>query len=254
MRKIFIFIILIFFSEAIFAQAWKLTRYEATIGIGSANFFGNIGGAKTESNLFGLKDIQLLKTRPSLFLGARYKLEDNQAIKLNIDFAWVSSSDAGSKNAKRNYKSNSFFAEQSVQYEYSIIKDNRRQFSFALFNRRGMINNYSKMNLYVFAGLGSLIYKPWFTGKLIPNDTAINKIGITMVFPAGIGLKIILSYRYSVGFELGGRYTLSHTLDGLDTKQFNKHNNVYYLGSINLVYRIRTSIRGYPVLRGHSYY
>jgi hypothetical protein len=236
-----------------YSQKWKLTRYEAIIGIGTTNYFGDIGGYPNGDNWFGLKDISLLSTRPSLYLGARYKLEQDKSIKLNMIFGWLSrkdNPDIVSWQAERHYSMNAFIFEHSIQFEYAIIKEDQHRFSFALFNRRGMLNNYSKIGLYAFAGLGGLLYKPNVTGNIqegygIPD----NSMGYTMVFPVGLGIKLIYNNRYAFGFEFGGRYVLSDYIDGLST-QYSHHPDVYYFGVFNLVYRIKTSIKGYPMIFG----
>ena len=242
---------MIFISVSGFAQKWKLTRYEAIIGIGTANLFGDIGGYPNASNWYGIKDINFLRTRPSIYCGARYKIKQDQSVKFNLVLAWFNGKDNPSVNYQntRKYSFNTFVLEQSLQYEYSFIKEDQRHFSFALFNRRGMINNYSKLNLYGFAGLGGLLYIPSFKGTLNEpaKESVKTSIGYTMVLPIGLGIKIIYSNKYSFGFEFGGRYILSDYVDGLST-QYSHHNDVYYFGVFNLVYRIKTSIKGYPIL------
>ena len=255
MRKIVIAILVMFLGISGYAQKWKLTRYEAIVGIGTTNFFGDIGGFPNGQNWYGLKDINIFRTRPSLYFGARYKLQQDKAIKFNLIFAWMNEKDNPSVNYQdtRKYTSNSFALEQSLQFEYSFVKEDRHRFSFALFNRRGMLNNYSKIGFYGFAGLGGLLYIPGFKGQIQPTvETVKTSVGYTMVFPIGLGIKLIYNNKYAFGFEFGGRYILSDYVDGISTK-FSHHNDVYYFGVFNLVYRIKTSIRGYPMIF-KSYY
>jgi hypothetical protein len=250
MRKTLIIIFISLLSFSGFAQKWKLTRYEAIVGIGTSNFFGDIGGYPNGQNWYGLKDINIFNTRPTLYFGARYKLKQDQSLKFNLIFAWLSGKDNPSVNYQdaRKYSFNSFVSEQSLQYEYYFVKEDRHRFSFALFNRRGMINNYSKIGLYGFAGLGGLFYWPNVTGNIKPAyGLPNNNTGYAMVFPVGIGVKLIYSNKYAFGFEFGGRYSLSDRIEGLATQQ-SKFNDVYYFGIFNLVYRIKTTIRGYPMI------
>ncbi len=251
MRKTLTIILIILYSIPGFTQKWKLTRYEAIIGIGTTNFFGDIGGYPNASDWYGIRDINILRTRPSIYLGARYKIKQDEAVKFNLILAWFNGKDNPSVNYQsiRKYSFNTFALEQSLQYEYSFIKEDQRRFSFALFNRRGMINNYSKINVYGFAGLGGLLYIPDFKGTLqYPKmETVKSSVGYTMVFPVGLGVKLIYSNKYAFGFEFGGRYILSDYVDGLST-QYSHHNDVYYFGVFNMVYRIKTSRRGYPMI------
>jgi hypothetical protein len=254
MRRTLIVILIAIIFVPGYSQKWKLTRYEAIAGIGTTSFFGDIGGYPNGSNLFGLKDISLLSTRPSLYLGARYKIQQDKSIKFNLIFAWFNRKDNPSINYQeaRNYSFNTFAIEHSLQFEYSFVKEDRHRFSFALFNRRGMLNNYSKIGLYGFAGLGGLLFKPGLNGQIDPKyETKKTSLGYTMVLPVGIGVKLIYNNKYAFGFELGGRYVLSDYVDGLST-QYSHHKDVYYFGVFNLVYRIKTSIKGYPILFNNS--
>jgi hypothetical protein len=234
-----------------FAQKWKLTRYEAMAGVGTANYFGSIGGSSSTHNWFGLKDIDILGTRPSFYGAIRYKIQRDQAIKFNLLFGWLSGSDKGSKNAtrgvdKKGYSFNSYISEQSFQYEYSFLTEDVRKTSYALFNRRGMMNNYSKLNGYLFVGAGGVLFKPVFSGSPTKYDYIKTSPGYTAVIPAGIGFKMIYNNYYALGIELGGRYTFSKYLDGQSSK-FSKANDIYYFGNITIIYRIRTSRKGYPI-------
>ena len=112
-----------------------------------------------------------------------------------------------------------------------------------------MMNNYSKINFYLLAGAGGLFYAPKFQGNLIypKYETASNSPGYTLVGFGGVGIKFIYDHRYAFGFEFGGRYAFSDYLDGFTTK-FSHANDVYYFGVFNLVYRIKTSRRGYPII------
>lgn len=248
-------ILLLYNFFPVFAQKWKLTRYEVIVGIGTTSFFGDIGRSQTDEKWLGLNNIRLLQTRPSLYFGARYKLQQEQAIKLNFTFAWINANDVGFAESARGYRFNAFFSEQSIQYEYSIITEDRKEYSFALFNKRGMINNYSKFNIYFFGGLGGLLYKPWFNGNISKTgDLPLKITGYTLVIPVGIGIKYAYSNRYFFGFELGGRYAFSDHLDGIDTKGYSKHNDMYYFGIFNVIYRLRTSNKGYPILRDVNFF
>src|SRR5664279_1037367 len=121
--KPFLFFLLIlviaFPSEA---QRWKILRFEASIGLGSCNIFGDIGGSPTQANLFGLKDIQFSSSRPSLITAVRYKLDENMALKFNLNLCMGGGSDANSVHAEalRTYTFTSFLSEQSLQFEYYI--------------------------------------------------------------------------------------------------------------------------------------
>ena len=255
MKYRFLLFILIFAMAGlnVSAQKWKLKRYEAIIGIGSANYFGDIGGSATENNWFGIKDMQLLKSRPSVYFGARYKVRHNISVKANFAFGFLSGSDEGTYHQTgpndRNWAFTSKIFESSAQFEYSIISEEHRYRTAALFNRKGMLNNYSKINVYLFGGIGTV--KTWTK----PNDEMINSPvyeteypSLGLVFPAGMGMKYVLSSNWSFGAELGGRITTIDYLDAFGNPLFSKHNDIYYFAVINAIYRIKTSRRGYPII------
>jgi len=237
------------------AQKWKLKRYEALIGVGSVNYFGDVGGSATESNWFGIKDIQLLQTRPSIYAGVRYKIRHNIAVKTNFTLGFMSGSDEGTYHETgpndRNWAFNAVFFEPSAQIEYSIISEEHRYRTNALFTRKGMLNNYSKVSVYIFGGIGAI--KSW----TFPNDELVNSIvyeaeypSVGLVFPMGVGLKYVISSKFSIGAEFGGRLTTFDYLDAYGNPRFSKHNDIYYFSVVNAIYRIRTSRQGYPILFG----
>jgi hypothetical protein len=218
------------------------------LGVGETNFFGSIGGSKYTNNWYGLRDIDFLSTRPSFYGAARYKILQDQAIKISVIIGWLSATDKGSKNEKRGFSFNSYISEQSIVYEYSFLKEDVKRTSYALFSRRGMMNNYSKFNGYIFAGVGGLLYKPVFSGHPTPKVDFINTTpGYTAVIPGGIGFKMIYNNYYAIGIEFGARYSFSRYLDGF-TSKYSKANDLYYFGEFSIVYRIKTSRKGYPII------
>ena len=214
MNRRIIFILLLVLPSSIFAQKWKLTRYEASAGIGWANYFGDIGGSADKSNWFGLKDYSITGTRPSFLADARYKILQNVAIKLHLGFNWLSGNDQGSKNTDRGYSFNTFAFEHTIQGEYAFLAEERRSNSFAMFNRQGMLNNYSRVSMYAFGGFGGLAYKPLFKGTIKPKfDVKNSDFSYALVFPLGIGAKYIIDNTSALNFEFGGRYVLEDNFE-----------------------------------------
>jgi hypothetical protein len=230
------------------AQRWKILRYEASFGIGTCNIFGDIGGSATANNLYGLKDLTFNSTRPSLIFGARYKLMENQSLKLNINFCMGGGSDVGSKHFTegRDYSFTSYLSEQSLQYEYYFIHEDAIKRSTAVYNHRGMMNNYSRISAYGFAGLGGLFYVPSLKGTS-PTPELETRLGTgyTLTIPVGIGAKLVYSDHWSFNAELGYRYTLSDGLDGL-TSKYSHSNDIYWIASVSACYRIKTARNGLP--------
>ena len=235
------------------SQKWKLKRYEAIVGVGTANYFGDIGGSIDESNWFGLKDLEISGTRPSFYLGARYKIRPNIAVKANFIYGFLTGSDENSLYSDRGYSFTGSLFEPSLQAEYSIISEEQRTRTSAMFNRRGMMNNYSKFNIYVFAGIGGAFAHAEQTGVYPDRVSTGGQIDFVkdkafgLVFPAGVGGKFVLSGYWSVGAELGGRLATTDYLDGFTTI-WSEHNDIYYFLTLQVIYRVKTSRQGYPII------
>jgi len=236
------------------AQSWRINRYEGTFGLGTTNFFGDIGGTEDFNNAAGFKDIQLRFTRPSFAFGARYKLNGTMAVKLNLILAFTAANDDDARNEKRNFAFSSTIFESSFQFEYYIISEKTR-ISSALFNRRGMINNFSEINAYLFVGLGSVLFdpKPKENFKLYFEDNFSN---LGLVFPVGFGLKYPIDSNWSFGFEFGRRFTTTDYIDGYDGHlkgYISEHKDIYYFGVVNAIYKIRANRKGLPMLRRRGF-
>ncbi|MGC8802720.1 MAG: hypothetical protein ACP5PS_02960 [Bacteroidales bacterium] len=252
MRKYLLIGILLLVSSTAKAQRWKLTRYEAIVGVGFANYFGDIGGTSpTKNNLFGLRDINLLTTRPALMAGARYKTTEVNAIKLNLILLMVGGTDKGGDNYYRRYRFNTYGLEHTLQYEHAILKEERRRSSFAIYNRRGLLSTYSNKGVYAFGGLGGVAY--YSSIKRDPSDYVpridIVKKGFhySPAILGGIMVKLIYDNRYAFSAEIGMRYLFSDYLDGLSTS-VSRANDIYYYTNFSIIYRIKTSRKGYPIL------
>jgi len=252
-QLICILLIFGFIPVSSYAQRWKQRRYEANFSIGTSHFYGDIGGTADVKNAGGFKDIQLQYTRPSFAFGARYKLSGDMALKMNLIYGFVAGNDVNSRNDGRKYSFTSTIFEPSLQFEYYLIPESRPIGSVALFNRRGMVNNYSKIYVYLFGGVGGVFGNP----KLLFNEgnevtlDSISKIGFA--FPVGAGLKYTIDSKWSLGVELGRRFTTTDNIDGY-TSQWSKHNDLYDFGMLTAIYKIQTDRRGRPVFRGSTRY
>lgn len=235
------------------AQRWKLRRYEALFGVGFLNYFGDVGGSATSDNWYGLKDLSIKHTRPSLYLGTRFKVRENMGVKLSLMYGFIAGDDEGSINNDRGFEFSTGIFEPSLQYEYSIISEERRYSSSALFNKRGMVNNYSQINLYLYAGIGGVFFNPK-VNEAMENAPAYDPDHpkAALVVPAGIGLKFVINQNWSVGGEFGVRFPMTDYLDGYSHPVYSTANDLYYFGFINGIYRIRTSKSGVPIIFGRK--
>jgi hypothetical protein len=245
---IFLFISLGFTNG--FGQRWKLTRYEVLGGLGAANIFGDIGGSTTKNNLLGLKDIRLKETGLSTCLGVRYFLKEDQAIRLNLIFAFSQGNDIGSYHQSDRTIPHSYsvtFFEPSVQYEYYFIKSQSGIRVSTIYNRPGMLNSFALMDAYAFLGAGGLFFSPKLTGLAGAGETISGYSKMSGVIALGAGVKLPLNKDMTLGFEIGRRFTFTDYLDGLSTI-YSKSNDTYYFTAFHLIIRLETDRRGIPVI------
>lgn len=257
--KRFIFTLLIIFLaySAADAQRWKLLRYRLHFGVSSANYFGDIGGAMTESNLLGVKDIDLNQIGLNFHVGGVYKITESIDVKANFNFGRISGSDYHSKNENRGLSFKSTVIEPSLQVNYYYYSSGQRS-TGNIFSSRGMLNNYSKTNLYLFAGLGGAFYSPKIEEDLVQErrlnmenkPESVNEFnlstGSTLVVPLGLGAVYNVSSSWEVGLEIGARLTLTDYFDGFSSYYSDGVNDIYYLTTFSAIYRIKTKRNGWP--------
>jgi OOP family OmpA-OmpF porin len=246
-RYIFILIsvILVF---PLSAQQWKLKRIEGVFGIGTTNVYSDLGGAPSATSLLFIKDITFRSTRPSVYLGLRYRLSPKTSLKVSFIYGYSKTEDfAGSRNEKRGFSCVTQLIELSGNYEYYFLPEQRRLRSAASFNRKGMVNDYSSFGAYVFAGLGGVIFRPQLEiSAERPGDKYKNNMGFTGAIPVGVGFKYIISDKWIFGYEVGYRQSFSDFMDGFQSSS-SKHWDGYWISTINFSYRIPTSRRGLPI-------
>ncbi len=248
MRKLLLYFIALTITFPVSSQPWKFLRYEAAFGFGTTNVYSDLGGAPNAKSLLFIQDIEFRSMRPSFYVAVRYKLDPRTSVKLNFIYGYSHTQDfVGSRNERRGFKSKIDLFETSGQYEFYFLQEERRLNSSAMFNRRGMINNYSVLGAYVFAGVGATIFWPKleFEQPRI-GDKYKSGTRLTMSLPIGIGVKYILSDQWLIGWELGYRHTLTDYLDGF-VPPSSKNMDVYWISTLNLSYRIPTSRRGIPM-------
>jgi hypothetical protein len=178
----------------------------------------------------------------------RYLLKPNSSIKAAFIYGYSKTEDyTGSRNELRGFSSVTQLVEISGNYEYYFLPEQRRLRSAAVFNRRGMINDYSSFGAYVFAGVGATLYWPNLkVDAERESDTYKRNMGITGAVPIGAGFKYIISDKWIFGYEIGYRQSFTDFMDGIKT-HWSKRWDGYWISSINFSYRIPTSRRGLPI-------
>jgi len=239
-------IILISVSLSVDAQRWKLRRYEISLGLAATNFYSDVGKSVSDQNLLNsFSTIQLVTTRPSISAGFRYKLAGDMAARFNLAYGFLHGMDGGNLETREYVMTTTIF-EPSLLFEYYLLSEGRSFSSAALFNHRGMINNYSKLYLYLFGGAGGGIYNAKAKEGIDIDPRFEPGAGFIPVFPVGAGMKFSIDSKWSFGFEFGRRFTISDKLDGITTKT-SKSNDIYDFAVFKAIYKVRTDRRGRPI-------
>jgi hypothetical protein len=236
-------------------QRWKLRRYEVGGGLGMTQVFGDIGGTADKNNLMGLKDIKFDETRMAFDMFVRYKIDPVYSVKVNAIAGFGHASDANTLYPRgREYKTRLF--ELSAQGEYYFLGEEKRFRSAAMFNRRGMLNNYASISAYGFLGLGMIYSNAKFTyaeGFDPAPEDKVKKNNMGAVMPFGLGVKYIIDDRWLVNAELGYRISFTDYIEGYSQTKDSKHKDVYYFLTISVSYRLDTSRRGLPAMLDKEY-
>ena len=113
-KILFVTIVFLFLSENSLAQMWKRYRYEVYGGLGTTNFLGELGGGKREPSRFmGLRDVDVIATRPVMAVGLRYKITEIFAANISTAFGILSGNDElsgeeGRKQRNMHFRSTIF--------------------------------------------------------------------------------------------------------------------------------------------------
>jgi hypothetical protein len=247
MKRILVAAILLFFVYQLShsQEVWKRKRYEFITGIGTSHFFGDIGGYSQGENVLGLKDIIIYQTRFNVSAGLRYKILPSVSARLSLSYAMFHATDQTGSNEDRGLESNTSAFETSLMGEYYFIR-NIKDNSY-LYNKRRR-SNFRKaiesIDLYAFTGIGGLAFGVKGNDALV--EQGMTDGGFTAVIPVGIGVNFSNNPDYSLGVELGGRYSFSDYLDGY-SPQYSNSNDVYYFLSFTFTWKIPTSGKGWPL-------
>lgn len=241
MKKIYLFVFLVVLAFSSYSQQWKLGRFEIIGGVGTSNYFGDLGGAKIRDKM-GIADLDIEYTRPSLVFGARYRIKEKMAIKAIIGYANIYGSDISSFNNYRAYSFSTNLFELSGQFEYDFFSPKR----YSRFSTRGVRDALYKfkasITAYGFVGLGGAVFFQKAKDDLITSGRFVDNKHLALAIPLGVGVKYPLTNRMFVGFEFGGRFTTSDYIDGFSPIASNSI-DIYYLSVVNVSYKIKK--RGY---------
>lgn len=204
-------------------------RKEYIVGIGGANFLGELGGANQIGTHF-VKDFEIVATRPSFQLAVRYRPVSMVAFKGGFYFQLISGADRLTEEPYRKNRNLSFrspVVEISGQAEFYFTKD-RLAAQYNIRNaRRGKSGDFQS---YAFIGVGGYFFNPqakyngkWVSlqplgteGQGLPGGPKkYSRFGLCI--PYGLGAKYGINREWSIGIELGVRKIFTDYLDDVST-------------------------------------
>jgi uncharacterized membrane protein len=103
-RPILVLLLFVFFVQVSEAQLWKLKRVELSGGLGTAAFFGDIGGFSHGENSWGLKDITFLQTRYSFNFSVKYRISQVINARVSLSYGLLHATDERGSNQARGYE------------------------------------------------------------------------------------------------------------------------------------------------------
>jgi hypothetical protein len=212
--KFLVTLIFCFLAVSISAQYTRTNYYEIYAGPGLLTVFSDIGDYNTGF---------------ALNTGFRYRFSLHFAFRANLVSGLITGTDEGSRNENRGINFNTVLIEPTAQLEYFIFREKRG------FNRRGHLVLKPFFNPYLFAGAGGIYFYPSIKSSnvdLISEDYS----KFAPVINGGGGFNFIVSKKWSLGMEIGGRFITTDFLDGY-TSTASKSNDLYYYTAVNIIYR-----------------
>lgn len=251
-RFSFVLLVIIQHTE-VFAQ--KKKSFEATVGLGTTNFFGELGGANRYGRDF-FYDYDLKANRPVLNLGARYQTCEFASVKANLFYGVLKGSDKYTKEIYRSNRNLSFrspVVEFSSQIEISFLKDKGKNiFKSPLVYRKGRVktkkgkrNGVWEIYPYGFVGIGVFYFNPkaQYNGKwtaLQPLGTEgqglngtdkYKRIGLSI--PYGAGLKYKIDNLTTISLDIGIRKTFTDYIDDVSGNYYDKTELLNNYGTVS---------------------
>jgi hypothetical protein len=228
------------------AQTWKRKRYEAVLGFGLSQFYGDIGGYSEGSNAGGLKDFSIPKTRFNLNLNVKYRITQSINARISLTSGFLYANDATGSNRERGFEASISIFEPAFIGEYYFVRNkSENNFLFAE-GKRTLLGLFGSLDFYAFAGIGGLKYIIQGNDKLV--GSGMKSGGYTAVIPVGLGSTLIFSQDFDFGVEISGRYTFSDNLDGY-TSQYSGSKDLYGFLNFTITYKLNTGSSGLPSFR-----
>ncbi len=229
MKKLALALFCLAAASALSAQVAYSNRHFVELGLllGLANHSGDISQP----------DIELSQSRPAIGIFARYHLSESFVLKGQLNAGRLYGDDKHSADrVPRQFRVKGPLYELSAVVEYAPL-------NFG-FESTGSSQFY--FFPYLFAGFGGAYVQPKVEYYGPPEGTATY---IKMAFPeegkarrsllctpVGVGMRVNINQRITVGFEGGWRPVYSDLLDGVSQNGNPEANDWYYFGGVTASY------------------
>ena len=230
------------------AQRWKLRRYEVDAYLAGVSLYGDIGRAdRPVANMIN-------GFRPSVGITPRFMIRHDMAVSLDLGYLMYGGKDKEGESHGRVYTMSGNAFQHAARFEYFLLGDVSARGRSAIYNRRGMVNNYNRLYVYLFGGVGGIlsnaVVRDQEGNEPLTNPGYFPGTHYSACFPVGGGIKMSVDPRWSIGLEVGYQFTLSDKIDGY-ASQYSDYNDSYYLFNLKAIYRIRNDRYGRPIFKNY---
>jgi len=241
-KKVLLGLIIVCSASTVQAQnfirsnEWKKYRREFYIGIGAANFLGDLGGLNKIGTDHSLVDLELSQTGISAGLGYKYKIQKWLNIVSCFKYLKVKGDDKLTlekfrNNRNLNFKSNIFELSARLEFVYMHNVVGNRDAIKRTFSQRMRTSSY---DLSLFVGIGGFYFNPkgrdasgnWYKlkplhteGQGLPNGPKQYK-NYSVCIPMGLSYRYYIERQWSIGLELSFMKTFTDYIDDVSTSYY----------------------------------
>ncbi|MFN3848601.1 MAG: DUF6089 family protein [Spirosomataceae bacterium] len=236
MKKVIILITaLLAFATAQAQDSCKVCKpylWEAGIPIGLTQYYGDLHCSQPYKS-----------TGSNFHVGAfvRRHISDYFALRGQVLLGRMTANDYDQPDGYwdyRGFRMTTPLTELSLLGEFYPLKERR-------FTCDG--NCRKTLSPYIFAGVGAALTNPkitvdnpnspLFSQRLFDEATAGGPRRTSVVFPLGIGAKYNATERFTIGAEMGYRFSTSDFIDGMSYAAYSKKKDGYFIPSLLASYR-----------------
>lgn len=215
---------------------WKKFRKEVYVGIGAANFLGDLGGLNKVGTDYSPVDLEFVETRTAFGAGYRYKLLKWFNVSTAFNYLIVRGDDKLTaepfrNNRNLNFKSNIFelsgrielvYMNNKVGHRYGI----KRTLSRRMKNRSWDFSGFVGIGVFYFNPKGRdskgnwIPLRPLHTeGQGLPDGPKQYK-NYSLCIPMGVTYRMYFNKKWVVGLELNYRKTFTDYIDDVSTTYY----------------------------------